>query len=140
MKVFLDANILFSGSLRGARMCHLIKILLTRAHCLTNGYAVEEARRNLALKFPESLPQLESLLAKCAMVPASSVELEAMVKSKDMPILGGAVSGKASYLLTGDERDFGHLFGKTVQNVTVVSPRMLAEEMVRLGWIECADR
>ena len=31
--------------------------------------------------------------------------------------------------------DFGHLFGKTVQGVTVVSPRMLAEELVRLGWI-----
>ena len=135
MRVFLDANILFSGSLRGARMRDLLGILFVRAKCVTNGYAIEEARRNLELKFPDALPQLDSLVAECEIVPASSVELEVTVKSKDMPILGGAISGKATHLLTGDERDFGHLFGKTVQGVTVVSPRMLAEELVRLGWI-----
>jgi len=135
MRVFLDANILFSGSLRGARMRDLLGILFARAECLTNGYAVEEARRNLELKAPEALPQLAFLVGKCEIVPSSSVELDVTVKSKDMPILGGTVSGKATHLLTGDERDFGHLSGKTVQGVTVASPRMLAEELVRLGWI-----
>ena len=52
-----------------------------------------------------------------------------------MLILGVAVSAKVTHLLTGDERDFGHLLGQTVQGVVVVSPRMLAEELVRLGWI-----
>lgn len=135
MRVFLDANILFSASLPGARMRALLEILLDRAECQTNGYAIEEARRNLELKFPDSLPRLEALVVRCSVVPASSVELEVAVKSKDMPILGGAVAGKATHLLTGDERDFGHLFGRTIQGVTVVSPKMLAEELVRLGWI-----
>jgi hypothetical protein len=38
-------------------------------------------------------------------------------------------------LLTGDQTDFGHLFGKTIAGVRVVSPKMLAEELVKLGWI-----
>lgn len=135
MRVFLDANILFSASLPGARMRALLEILLSQAECQTNGYAIEEARRNLELKFPDCLHRLDTLVAKCVLVPASSVELAVTVKSKDMPILGGAVSGKATHLLTGDERDFGHLFGKTVQGVTVVTPKMLAEELVHLGWI-----
>lgn len=135
MRVFLDANILFSASLPSARMRAFLEILLARADCQTNGYAIEEARRNLELKFPNSLPSFETLVARCSVVLASSVELEVTVKSKDMPILGGAVAGKATHLLTGDERDFGHLFGQTVQGVTVVSPKMLADELVRLGWI-----
>lgn len=137
MRVFLDANILFSGSLSGARMHDLLGILFARAECVTNGYAVEEARRNLDLKFPDNLPQLATLIAACGIVPASTVEAQVTVtvKSKDMPILGGAISGRATHLLTGDERDFGHLFGRNVQGVTIVSPRMLAEELARKGWI-----
>jgi len=135
MRVFLDANILFSASLRGSRLRDLLGILFARAHCLTNAYAVEEARRNLELKAPDGLPRLETLVRKCELVLVSTVELDVVVKSKDMPILGGAVTGKATHLLTGDERDFGSLFGKSVQGVTVVSPRMFAQELVRLGWI-----
>jgi predicted nucleic acid-binding protein len=58
------------------------------------------------------------------------------LKPKDLPILGGAIDGQATHLLTGDERDFGELFGKTIEGVKIVSPRMLAEEMVKLGWLE----
>jgi hypothetical protein len=55
--------------------------------------------------------------------------LEVELPLKDMPILGGAIAGGATHLLTGDERDFGRLWGKTIQGVKVVSPRMLAEEL-----------
>jgi hypothetical protein len=48
---------------------------------------------------------------------------------KDAPILGGAIAGQATHLLTGDERDFGKFWGKTIQGVKIVSPRMLAEEL-----------
>jgi hypothetical protein len=53
-----------------------------------------------------------------------------------LPILGGAIDGHATHLLTGDERDFGELFGKSIQGVTIVSPRILAEQLVKLGWLE----
>jgi len=41
----------------------------------------------------------------------------------------GAIAGQATHLLTGDERDFGRFWGKTVQGVKIVSPRMLVEEL-----------
>jgi hypothetical protein len=37
--------------------------------------------------------------------------------------------GHATYLLTRDRRDFGELFGKTIQGVTIVSPRLLAQHL-----------
>ncbi len=135
MKVFLDANILFSGAQSHSRMRAFLLVLFRRAKCVTNAYAVEEARRNLELKFPSALPNLHDLLQKCDLVPSLVVDLKIALKEKDQPILGGAISGGGTHLLTGDERDFGPLFGKTIQGVKVVSPRMLAEELVSLGWL-----
>ena len=134
MRVFLDANILFSGAQPHSRMRAFLLLLGRRAECVTNVYAVEEARRNLELKFPATLPNLDALVRKCELVPALTVDLKVALKEKDVPILGGAIAGAATHLLTGDERDFGALFGQTVQGVKVVSPRMLADELVKLGW------
>jgi predicted nucleic acid-binding protein len=55
--------------------------------------------------------------------------VEAGLPLKDVPILGGAIAGHATHLLTGDERDFGKLWGKTIQGVKILSPRMLVEEL-----------
>jgi len=56
MRVFLDANILFSAAQSQSRMRAFLERLFDRAECLTNAYAAEEARRNLAVKFPAGLP------------------------------------------------------------------------------------
>jgi hypothetical protein len=40
-----------------------------------------------------------------------------------------------SYLLTGDKRDFGLFFGKTIAGVMVVSPKLLAEDLVTKGFL-----
>jgi len=129
MRIFLDANVLFSASLPRSRMREFLGVLFERAQCLTNEYAVEEARRNLAAKFPESLKSLEALRGKCEIITQLTIVLEVQLPLKDVPILGGAVAGQATHLLTGDERDFGRFWGKTIQNVKILSPRMLAEEM-----------
>jgi hypothetical protein len=57
------------------------------------------------------------------------------LEAKDVPILGGAIAGHATHLLTGDERDFGPYFGKTIQGVKIVSPSRLADELVHRGWL-----
>jgi uncharacterized protein len=63
------------------------------------------------------------------MVSELVTDLGVELASKDVPILGGAIAGGATHLLTGDQRDFGKLWGKTIQGVKVVSPRMLVEEL-----------
>lgn len=110
-------------------MREFLGVLFERAQCLTNEYAVEEARRNLAAKFPESLKSLVALTGKCEIITQLTIVLEVQLPLKDVPILGGAVAGRATHLLTGDERDFGRFWGKTIQSVKIVSPRILAEEM-----------
>jgi len=129
MRIFLDANILFSAAQPHSRMRAFLGILLAQAECLTNAYAVEEARRNLELKFPEGLKALERLAKQCETIPQIMTDLEVELPMKDVPILGGAIAGQATHLLTGDERDFGKFWGKTIRGAKIVSPRMLVQEL-----------
>ena len=129
MRIFLDANILFSAAQAHSRMRAFLDVLLDQADCLTNEYAVEEARRNLAVKFPDGLKELGRLVSRCEIISQLTTDLKVELALKDVPILGGAIAGHATHLLTGDEKDFGKFFGKTIQGVKIVSPRMLAEEL-----------
>jgi predicted nucleic acid-binding protein len=129
MRIFLDANILFSAAQTHSRMRAFLEVLFDQADCLTNAYAVEEARRNLELKFPEGLKALEKITGQCEMVSQLVPDLDVDLPLKDMPILGGAIAGYATHLLTGDEKDFGKFWGKTVQGVKIVSPKILVQEL-----------
>jgi uncharacterized protein len=133
MRVFLDANILFSAAKPKSRIRALVAVLSQHGECITNAYAVEEVRRNLALKEPALVAELDRLTTKLEMVPTLTTRLDIKLETKDIPILGGAIAGHATHLLTGDERDFGPYFGKTIQGVKIVSPRRLADELVQQG-------
>jgi len=133
MRIFLDANILFSGALPQSRMRAFLDFLCRECECVTNAYAVEEARRNLAAKFPGALRHLDAIVKKCELVPAMKMDFKVKLALKDAPILGGALAAHAKYLLTGDEKDFGPFFGKTIDGVKIVSPKMLAEELTGPG-------
>ena len=123
-RVFLDANVLYSAAyieLTGlARLWNLDDVQL-----LSSAYAIEEARRNLAMDRPEALPRLKRLLESVATVDAPhglKLPESIILDSKDRPILLAAIQGKAGYLLTGDVRHFRHLYGKQIQGVLVVRP------------------
>ncbi len=136
MKVFLDANILFSGSVSGSRIAKLIRIIHKHGECVTNSYAVKEARKNIELKKFGSIEGLESLLKSITVSNKLLLNVPVELKSKDVPILGGAIALKCSHLLTGDQKDFGFLYGRQIENVLIVSPKLLAEEMMAQGIIE----
>ena len=129
MRIFLDANILFSAAQAHSRMRALVDVLLDQVDCLTSNYAVEEARRNLAAKFPDGLKVLERLVKRCELIAQLNTVFDIELPLKDVPILGGAIAGRATHLLTGDARDFGKYWGKTIQRVKIVSPRLLVEEL-----------
>ena len=136
MKVFLDANILFSGSVSGSKIAKLIEIVKQHGKCVTNLYAIEEARKNIKLKKYGSIQGLELLLEDITVGNELAFKIPVELKSKDIPILGGAIALQCTHLLTGDKKDFGFLYGKQVESVLVVSPKLLAEEMVAQGWIK----
>jgi hypothetical protein len=120
MRIFLDANILFSGAQSQSRMRAFLAVLTERAKLVTNEYAIEEARRNLSAKSPDALKNLERLVQQCDVVPQLLTDLEIDLASKDVPILGGAIAGGATHFLTGDERDFGKFWGKTIRGVKTI--------------------
>ena len=69
MRIFIDANILYSASLPGSLMARFITIVLTHAECVTSPYAAEEARRNIERRKPNFLIHLQALLRRCTLHP-----------------------------------------------------------------------
>ena len=136
MKVFLDANILFSGSVSSGQIAKLIEVIQKHGECMTNSYAVEEAKKNIGRKKYGSLQGLEFLIDNTIVSNELISDVPVEIKAKDIPILGGAIASQCTHLLTGDKKDFGFLFGQQVRNVLVLSPKLLAEEMATKGWIE----
>lgn len=112
MRLFLDANILFTAAHNPKGKAALV-IELGQAglwQLATSAYALEEARRNLALKFPNGLERLDALAQGLRMSPdAADADCPAGLPDKDCPIYRGAHTCRANVLLTGDLRDFGFL-------------------------------
>jgi uncharacterized protein len=129
MRIFLDANILFLAALPNSRMSEFVSLLQETSTCLTNDYAIEEARRNIQAKQPARARTLDLIVKRCEKTSGLVTDAVANLAAKDIPILGGAIAGHATHLLTGDERDFGRLWGKIIFGVKVVSPRILAQEL-----------
>lgn len=132
MRIFLDANILFSAARSDDAVRQLLALVETAGHVLcADVYVLEEARRNLAAKTPAGLPVLEAISARIKIggLFASSPSLpELMVlPEKDRPVLAAAIHHRCDMLVTGDRTHFGQLYGKTIRGVTILSPAMLAE-------------
>jgi predicted nucleic acid-binding protein len=136
MRVFLDANILFSASLPKSQLARFLEGLGDHATLLSSAYACEEAERNLSSKFPKGLSSFHRLSEGLELVPVGLFDLGVSLAAKDQPILCGAVAGEAEYLLTGDKKDFGHLFGKSVGGVTVVTVELLLNELIDQGIVK----
>ncbi len=124
---FLDANVVFSACLSDKGHARAVFRLAQADYCtlLTSSYAAEEARRNLSVKYREHLPTLHDLEPLLTIVPEASPALvtwaSSHVVAKDAPILAAAVASGADYLVTGDQRHFGHLYGHVLEDLTVVS-------------------
>lgn len=133
--LFLDANVLFSAVHRPDSAPGLLVEFAAAGmvRAVTSAYAIEEARRNLALKAPDSMPTWARVRDVCIMAPPPlPLTLEwsaARIAAKDAPILAAAIDARCDWLVTGDRRDFGHLFGTVQRGVLVMPP---AEALRRL--------
>jgi len=123
VRVFLDANILFSAAYRldaGLRKIWRIP----QVALITSGYAAEEARRNLDQ--PRQLHDLEDLLRDVEVItttPADRPLSGALdLAEKDRPILLSAIECRSTHLLTGDFKHFGPYYGQTMEGVLILPP------------------
>lgn len=129
MKIFLDANILYSASRPKSLMADFVHYLIKHFKCLTNNYAIEEARRNIEINEKQNLSNLSKLVASLNLIKELAPLPNINLKQKDHPIICGAIAGKCSHLLTSDRKDFGIFFNKTINTVKIVSPQLFAEEL-----------
>lgn len=135
MRIFLDANVIFSAAKSDGAVRELLSRLHASGHGLcADGYVIAEARRNLALKDAVALAALEALLPRLEVAPFQPAQLPAdafkLLPEKDRPVLAAAIRLRCDALVTGDRTHFGALYGRTIAGVTIHSPRSLAEALV----------
>jgi hypothetical protein len=140
MRIFLDANILFSAAKSDGAVRELLERLAAAGHeCWADAYVVEEARRNLDAKAPGGPAALEKLLPRLRLAgahpapgaPPAASEVAPQLAEKDWPVLAAAIRLRCDALVTGDRSHFGHLYGRKPGGVAVHSPRSLAEWLLR---------
>jgi len=137
MRLFLDANILFSAAHRDTGSVRVFFRLAEAGACelVASPYAIDEARRNLARKYPERLADFDRLLTRLTVCAEAAPAIIAWAASqrlppKDAPILAAAVQAGAALLVTGDQTDFGHLYGKSLQGTEVLPPVTAIERIL----------
>ena len=127
MKIFLDAKVLISAAKVGSGLYRLVRHLKRTHEVITSDYAETEAFRNLCAKKPDWQDGWAEVLNGVVKVSSIDRPIDVSIADKDRPILATAIAQQSTILLTGDKRDFGHLFGQTVQGVLVLSPGMFTD-------------
>lgn len=129
IRVFLDANVLFSAAWRlknGITQLWELKTL----HLMSSHYALAEAERNLLRKRPEAMSRFNDLVRSLEVSSAYTMLDEGQdLPLKDQPILAAAIGSHCSVLLTGDMADFGHLIGTSVQGVHIITVATFLKDM-----------
>ena len=135
MRLFLDANVLFSAAKSAGAVRHLLTRLLGTGHeGWIDGFVLAEAQRNLAGKAPAGMAVLDELLPQLhqagTRAPDLALEAELPVPDKDRPVLAAAIRCQCQALVTGDRSHFGSLYGRAFHGVTTHSPRSIAEALL----------
>ena len=136
MRVFLDANVLFSAAKSDGAVRLLLRLLVEQGHrCCADAYVVAEARRNLHAKGAEALHVLDALLAHVELAsaqPRAAADDTALawLPDKDRPVLAAAIRLGCDALVTGDRTHFGQGYGRRFGGVTIHSPRSLAQAVL----------
>ena len=129
MKLFLDANVLFTAAHNPDGKAALIIDLGHAAGWLiaTSTYARAEAIRNLERKAPGAVARMDTISASLKVVDhRPELPYPTDLVPKDRPIFQAALGWEASHLLTDDLQHFGPImnqpentFGIIVQTVAV---------------------
>ena len=134
LRIFLDANVLFSAARASGAMRQMLEALKSQGHVLVaEAYVCTEAQRNLAAKAGEqALQDLEVILATIEVtgarqvISASQAQAVHWLPEKDRPVLLAAIALRCDALVTGDKTHFGIGYGQSFAGVTLYSPAQLA--------------
>ena len=119
LRVFLDSNVIISGLIsdRGAPRI-ILDILTLRTPGivgLTGEYNLLEIGRTLERKLPRAMPVWHEYQPALGLevvplpLPEEIERYKGVTAAKDVPVLVSALNGQADLLVTGDNKDFGHI-------------------------------
>lgn len=120
LRVFADANVLFSAALGGPSFELVWDLAKARKLALlTSEYCRVEAEHNLTRKYPARLPMFAERLEHVSVVLSPQIKIRAenpeavALPEKDAPVYAAAIAVGAAVLLTGDRKHFGALMART---------------------------
>lgn len=134
LRIFLDANVLFSAARAAGAMRQMLNALKSQGHVLVaEEYVCTEARRNLAAKAnPAAVQDLNIILADVELrgakqaISAAQAAVTQWLPEKDRPVLLAAIALRCDALVTGDKTHFGVGYGQSFAGVMLYSPAQLA--------------
>jgi len=130
VRLVLDANVLLAAfGTRG--LCEaLISVCLESHHLVLSEHIVLETRRHLLHTFKMPAKQADEIVAflrdHAEIVKPAAVDKAACRDPDDLPVLGTAVAGRASMLVTGD-KDL--LVQERHEGIVIVTPRECYERL-----------
>ena len=122
MRLFLDANVLFAPAHDPKGKAALVIELGGRDHwtLYSSRLAVEEARRNLARKFPQCVDRLHTPVSTVRLAEhRAALDCPEGLARKDRPIFQAALACRATHLLTGNLKDFGRFMNRPGETLGV---------------------
>ena len=130
-KAFIDSSVLIAAAISptGSARDLIKKTLRNEIKIVVSDLVIEETQRNLTKKAPQTLPALQLFLETLnpeVVTPAKSqlVKVSKIIEQKDTPIVAGAISSKADYLVTFDRKhllQYKGVIGKSFK-IKVVTP------------------
>jgi len=115
MRILLDANVLFTAAHNPDGKAALVIGMGSEGYfpLFTSNVASEEAKRNITVKYPKSLRQLDDLISRITLIAADlSAPFPDTLPQKDAVIFQAAIACRATHLLTGDLRHFGSFMNR----------------------------
>ena len=113
MRVFLDANVLFTAAHNPEGLSRLL-FDLGRHNVVTlvsSQLAVDEAHANLRRMVPDTAAALDPLVSRLKIVDTPSLAAPLLrLPDDDQLIFGAALAARATHLLTGEKKHFGPHF------------------------------
>lgn len=134
-KIFIDSSVLIAAAISptGSARDLILKSFRGEFRVAVSDLVIEETQRNLTNKAPRALPALQLFLEVLnpevvSPVKALVLKVSKVVEAKDAPIVAGAISSKADYLVSFDRK---HLLQYKVEikanfKVKVVTPDELS--------------
>lgn len=130
MKVVLDTNVLLAGFATHGLCETLIEICFQDHTVVISQHILDELAEHYRSKFKASDEQIETVLSTlrehAEVVEPMVVPVQAFADADDLPVLGTALAGQATIIITGDKKlaGLGHY-----QGVELLSPRQFYDRL-----------